>query len=311
MISTLMIVAPVFALLIIGFLLAQFGLLDVKVEEGLSRYVFALAIPALLCRTTLSAHMPNQQPWTYWLAYFMAVLVVWIIITSLARAAFKKSKEESVIFAFSAAQSNTAMVGIPLITEAVGPSSATPLALLLSVHLPILTVMGTLLLENSGDLGLRKAGRNLLRMLTTHPILIGIYLGLIGNMLDLQNVQFLSGVINYIAASATPCSLIAMGIALRHHSPAGEVVPASIISFLKLIIHPLLVYIFTKHVFSMPVAWSSVSVLFAACPSGVNAYLFASKIGAGKRVASASISISTLAAIVTMSAWIFIIHTWP
>ena len=47
------------------------------------------------------------------------------------------------------------MVGVPLILDAVGPDAATPLALLLAIHLPVMTVIATLLLEYGADCNAR------------------------------------------------------------------------------------------------------------------------------------------------------------
>ena len=53
--------------------------------------------------------------------------------------------------------------------------------------------------------------------------------------------------------------------------------------------------------------WSGVAVLFASCPCGVNAYLFAERYKAGASLASSSIAISTSLSIVSIVFWLWML----
>jgi hypothetical protein len=111
-------------------------------------------------------------------------------------------------------------------------------------------------------------------------------------------------VVDLIAAAAIPCALVGMGIALRRYGlEAGWKLPL-VISGLKLLIHPLVVFLLATQVFSMPPAWAGVAVLFAACPSGINAYLFAERYGEGVAVASSAVALSTVLALGTVLLWL-------
>ncbi|WP_102961416.1 AEC family transporter [Mangrovicella endophytica] len=309
MLYVLSVITPTFGLLLIGYVAARFGLLDGSVGDGLARYVYLLAVPCLLMRTIMHSHVPETQPWGYWLAYFGGALFVWSIVQVIARRIFRRSHREAVIFGFATGHANTALVGIPLILQAVGPEAATPLALLLTVHLPVTTVVATLLFEGTGGDGLRHAGRRIIRMMGTHPILIGIYTGLVLRVAGLDTVGPGDKIIESIAASAAPCALIGMGLELARYGIGKELKPALVISVLKLIVHPAAVYVLARHVFTMPPVWSAVCVLFASCPSGVNAYLMATREKVGVGVASAALTVSTVLSALTISFWLYVIAT--
>jgi predicted permease len=85
MLASLLIVRPVFGLIGIGTLARQIGLVGDKVGEGLSDYVFALAVPCLIFRTLTRADIPVVQPWGYWISYFAGVAVVWWLAMIAAR----------------------------------------------------------------------------------------------------------------------------------------------------------------------------------------------------------------------------------
>ena len=82
-----------------------------------------IAIPALIFKTLTAAQLPAAQPWGYWFSYFGGVLVVWTLATVIARKVFAVSHVEGVVAGFTAGQSNTVLVGIPLILEAFGPKA--------------------------------------------------------------------------------------------------------------------------------------------------------------------------------------------
>ena len=104
---------------------------------------------------------------------------------------------------------------------------------------------------------------------------------------------------HFLANAAVPCSLVAMGIALhRYGMGAGWRLPA-LITALKLI-----VLVLVTQVFTMPRAWSGVAVLFAACPCGINAYLFAERYREGVAIVSGAVALSTALALFTTVLWL-------
>ena len=298
------IVAPVFGLIGLGFGAAQLRLVTERVGDGLAEYVFTLAIPFLLFRTIVDADLPTALPWAYWLSYFAGVAACWGLASLIARRVFGRSPSESVIFGFAAGQANTVMVGVPLILKAVGSAAAAPLVLLLAIHLPVTMTVATFLFEGAGPGGRRAASLRVLRSIGTHPILIGIALGLVSRSLGAAPSGAMRAVVDLMAGSATPCSLIAMGLALHRYGIRQEWRAALVISGLKLILHPFIVYLAARYVFGLPPAWVQVGLLFAACPSGINAYLFAQRVKTGEGVASAAISLSTVLAVVSVTGWL-------
>jgi malonate transporter and related proteins len=264
------------------------GWLKDNVADALSEFVFIVAIPILLFRTLATAPWPESQPWFYWAAYFGALGIVWALATLFSRRAFGLSGQEVPLAAFTAAQSNTVFIGIPLVLKAFGDQGSVPLFLLLAIHLPITMTAATLLVENKG-LGMRQSSEMLMK-LAAHPILIGIFAGLAFRLTGFAMPA--------PAASATTLRRYGLG------KPIGLVV---LISGLKLMVHPALVYVLAFHVLPVPPIWAAVAVLFAACPCGVNAYLLAQRYERGVALSSGAIALSTLLAVVTASFWVWMV----
>jgi predicted permease len=177
MFDSALVVLPVFGLVGLGFVLRRIGLVGERAGDGLSDFVFNVAIPALIFRTLSQASLPAEPPWGYWLAYFGGVAVVWAIAMLMARRVFVRSRVEAVVAGFTAGQANTVLVGIPLILKVYGDAGAAPLFLLVAIHLPITMTVATLLVEGrNSDLGA------ILRRLATNPILIGILAGALARL---------------------------------------------------------------------------------------------------------------------------------
>lgn len=297
--ASVAIVLPVFGLIGIGYLARLFGLMTDRTGEGVSDFVFSLAVPCLIFRTLARAEIPAVQPWGYWIAYFAGVAIVWAAASFAASRLFGLAGTAAVVVGFAAGQANTVMMGIPLILSAYGEEGAVPLFLLIAIHLPVIMVAATVLVE-----GRRASLFGIARRLLLHPVILSMTLGLLGRFIVDRIPAPLSQIIDTMGSAAVPCSLVAMGIALeRYGMEAGWKLPA-LITVLKLVAQPLIVLVLARHVFTMPPAWSGVAVLFAACPTGVNAYLFAERYREGVAITSSAIALSTALALGTTVLWL-------
>lgn len=299
MLAALLVVLPVFGLIALGYVARWTKLLRETTGEGLSDFVFVLAVPCLLFKTLARADIPDAQPWGYWIAYFAGLAIVWALAMLIASRFFARKGPELVVSGFAAAHSNTVFVGIPMILKAYGDAGAVPLGLLLAVHLPVTMTIATLLAE-----GRTASVTMLVRRLFTHPIIIGIILGTLARPVIAQIPVPFWTLIDLIANAAVPCALVSLGIAMRRYGLESGLVLPAVLSGLKLGLHPLIVYLLATRVFDMPTHWSGVAVLFAACPCGINAYLFAERYRQGVADASSAITLSTLLSLVTTAAWL-------
>ena len=69
------IVAPIFGVVICGFIAGHVRLLDKAAIRGISIYVFNLAIPLLLFYAMAKMDLPDVLPWSYLLGYYGCCLL--------------------------------------------------------------------------------------------------------------------------------------------------------------------------------------------------------------------------------------------
>lgn len=302
MTELLTIVLPIFGLIGIGYIARLIGLVSERMGDGLSEFVFTLSIPCLIFGTLVRAEIPPVQPWGYWISYFTGVGIVWLLATALGRRFFGLNGVSAVVAGFSAGQANTVFVGVPMILKAYGDEGAVPLFLLIAVHLPVTMTLATLLAE-----GRQASPLLILRRLATHPIVVAIIAGSACRPLAPYVPGSVWQIVDLLGGAAVPCALISMGVALRRYGlKMGWKLP-SLISALKLVAHPLIVLILATQVFDVPPVWAGVAVLFASCPSGINAYLFAERYGEGVALASSSVALSTALALGTTLVWLYVL----
>ena len=98
-----------------------------------------------------------------------------------------------------------------------------------------------------------------------------------------------------------------MGIALKRYGFGRHLQLSGVMTALKLLVHPLLVYLLAMHVFTMPPVWAGVAVLFASAPCGLNAYLFAERYRSGVAITASAISLSTALSIFTTTFWLAVL----
>ena len=299
------VVLPVFGVVGLGFFSAKIRLISDKASDGLAEYVFGLAVPLLIFKTLSESRLPEAQPWGYWIAYFTGAFAVFGIAMVAARLLFHRSHTEAVIHGFSAGQANTVFLGVPLILNAYGEEGAVPLFLLIAIHLPVMLVAATVLMEGGSGFS-RATVMRLVRTLAFNPILIGIYAGALGRIFGIAPSGVVKQVLDLVAASASPCALISLGLALNRYGLSGDLGASAFISALKLLVHPALVFLLTL-ILPMPPVWAGVAVLFAAMPCGINAYLLAQRHGSGVQTSASAVSLSTALGLFTITFWLYVL----
>ena len=311
--SLLQIILPICLLVALGFSLRWFGLVKPEADEIFSDLVFKVAIPVLLFRLIATSELDGANPWTIWASYFIPVAIVWIFAAVFLPWAFKREALYGVIGGTASSFANTVFVGIPLILQAYGEAGMVSLTILLSVHLPIMffaaAIHHDIAVAIDGRGGQQKESwpAKISRLVITilrNPIIIGIIAGSAFRFSGIEMPDILLDVTGKISSIAGPLALIVLGMGLNKYGLKGNVGPATVTTFLKLFVHPGLVFLFGAYVFNLPPVFTAGLVLAAAAPAGVNAYLFSQHFGTGHALAANSISISTPLCVITTTFWL-------
>src|SRR5947209_368078 len=188
--ATVLIVAPVFALIAAGYAAVLFRFVSETAHKGISEFAFSIAIPALLFRTVVVSEFSGVSPYRMWGAYYGALALTWIAALALSALLRKRreDREDGVVFAIGSVYGNIVMLGIPLTLSALGNEAAGPMALILSVNTPLLWLCGTLqmeLVDRKQTASALSVIRPVLADLARNPLMLGICFGFIWRLTGL------------------------------------------------------------------------------------------------------------------------------
>ncbi len=297
------IVAPIFGVMALGVLAVKARILDEGAVKGLVSFVFNFAVPILLFRSLAQTELPEDVPWTFLLSFYGGAFAVFGLGVAVGRFGFRRSLAQQAIFGMSAGFSNTVLMGLPILLTAFGPEAALPTFLIIAFHGPTLMPLttGLIQMDRGNGLSLSRQAGSIALELVKNPIIMGLLAGLALNFSGIPLTGPVDTMAEMVGVSAVPCALFALGASLAGYPLGGELGPALSLVPLKVLLHPLLVWLLAVHVFRVEGVWMQVAVTMAAMPSGVNAYLFGARYQAAAEVAARTILLGTILSVGTIS----------
>lgn len=295
MMSVLAIVVPVFVLIAIGWGAVHFRRISEGGQKGIAEFAFSFAVPALLFHTIATSKALTVSPTSLWLVYFGALFTTLVIAVVATRVLLRRPAIDAASIALTSTYGNVVMLGIPLCLATLGAEAAAPMAVILSVHTPILWGVGTVLhqwLAHDGTEPLPSVIAKLARDLARNPLIVAIVLGGLWRLTGVALPDVLAKSLALIGQAGVPCSLVALGMSLTNFAIKGQGPTLATVIVLKLLVMPVLVAL-AASVAGLPPVATGVAILFAACPSGSNAYLFAAKVERAVNSASGAVALGT------------------
>jgi predicted permease len=298
------VVFPVFALILIGYVCGRTGKLGDSAAIELNRFVVWLALPAQLFNFASSSSWQTLWQPGFIAAFFLSCLAVFILV--LATSWIRNRDLVAASFSgLSASYSNTGYMGIPLCVLALGQDGLAP-AIISTFIVFVMFAIATVLVE----IGIQSHKKtheitlSVFRSLCTNPLLIAPVAGLVWSSTDLVLYDPLAQVISFLAAAATPCALVSIGLFLMQKESAAPQ-QAWGISFAKLIIQPLVAWLIAGPLLDLPTLWVSSVVILAALPTGTGPFMLAQYYNADGRMISRVVLLSTLGSLLTLSLFLW------
>ena len=297
-------VVPVFALIVLGFGAGRFGFFVEGSARGLSTFVFTFAIPAMLFKAMVSLGIPASPPWSLWGAFFGSVAITWGLAIAASRVVSGLAGAGGSVAALGASFGNTVMLGLPLGVAHFGTAAVLPMALIISIHLPLQWFAASLLAQWGSQEEARGGWsplKTMLKDLFTNPIVLALLAGSAWNLTGYGLHGMADTVIEMLAQAAVPAALFALGLSLSRFGMKSFGVAAIVLMLLKLVAMPAVAAVLAFAVFDLSPVQAGIVILFAALPTGANAYIFAERQGVAEAAVSASVAAGTAVSIVTLS----------
>ncbi|MEO0424136.1 MAG: AEC family transporter [Pseudomonadota bacterium] len=293
----LTVILPVFALIFAGYAAARTKLIGPDGAKGLNDFVLYFCVPPLLFRTMQTVSLDAGSTLRVWGVYYSAVAVIWVIVALAARRVPGLGAAGGAGTAFAATFGNLGMIGLSIAYLAFGDEGLVIAALIIAIHSANHWFFCTLWAE----FALRRQGvspgavaASVVMTLLKNPIVLALMFGAAWNAGGLTMPAVGERLIALAGDAAIPTGLFALGLAVAAYPMRGNLTAISTLIGLKMLVFPLTAWALAVFVFALPPRETGLVALFAALPTGMNAYFFSLKFDAGVPAVTGAIAVGIL-----------------
>ncbi len=297
MLASLVAIAPVFAMIVLGYALRRGGIPSIEFWNLNDRLVYWVLMPALFFRqistTDLGAEPVGPFATALCAGFFAATAFGFLS----ARAAGVTPEVASSVVQ-GAARFNT-FVALA-IAEALHGDAGLQMAVLAAallvpvVNVTIVLAMTAMLRRGQGNL---VAGT--LKGLARNPLILSIAAGLTANALGLGGLPVIDETAALLGAAALPIMLLCVGANLRVRGMRAAALPLVLAGAGKLVVFPAVLALSLVLLPPGQLA-AEVALIFGALPTGVAAYTLARAMGGDAPLVAAMITVQTALAFLTI-----------
>lgn len=300
---------PIFLVILLGYILRRCNFLTDEFVRVANKYVFVVALPAMLFKDIAESDVREEMDFKFFLFCLIVTIAMFLGVWAVARI-FVKDKTMIGAFAQAGARGSAAILGVAFVENICGEIGMTPLMIVAAV--PFFNIMSVIILvfnannEKGRDMGKIK---NACINIAKNPIIISILLGLIASVAGLKFAPIPERTLGYVARTATPIALIAVGAGFDTRKAIERLKPAIGASFIKLILLPLIFLPIAYKIGFGPSEMVAILIMLAS-PTTVSCYIMAKNMDNDDILTSNVIVLTTLLSSVTLTLWIFILRSF-
>ncbi len=305
MLDVINVTAPVFALVLCGYVAAARSMLPAGAIDGINAFVYWFALPSMLFR--VAGLRPIAELFEPRLAAGIAIaglsafaLAYWVARRGIVLKP-GRTVSESASFALGASHGNVGYLGLALLGQ-IGEHLLPTVTVAIITDNIVLIALTILILEMRRDrrvsvlASLGTAARSVL----VSPLLGSILVGLAFSVSGLALPQALDTFTRMLAGAAGPCALFAIGAALGN-KPLNFSREIGLLIGIKLMATPTVAAVMMVVVLPVEPAVAAAGVVCAALPAASNTFIIAQRYGLPTESISAAILAGTMIAVVTVS----------
>lgn len=309
MLAILAVIAPIFALICLGYGAVRFKLYPQDGVKALIAFVNNFATPCLLFYSITTSDFRAAFNIGIIGPYYIGAIACFVIGIVIARRFFNNRPGESVSVGFSGTFTNTVLVGLPIMARAYGEEAMPVTLSIIGLHGAILLTVGMITMELVKRDG-QPLGKTIgvaVQRVVSNPLIWGIAAGLIGSTVNLQLIEPAEAFFQMMSQAVVPAALFGIGGALNEFKLSENWRQALVASLIKLIVHPAITYVLMVWVLHVPMEIARYGILLSAMPAGINIYVFATYYDRAVSIAANTILISTVLSAATITAWLYIL----
>lgn len=300
---------PFFGLIFLGYGAGKLMDLSKDGLAWLNFFVIYLALPALFFQ--LLAETPIEQLGSW--GFIISTTVVTAVMFALAfLVGYLKTRGDvrvSAIQGLVGSYSNIGYLGPGLTLAALGPAATVPTALIFCFDSAFLFVIVPILMSIGGreQEGALRTAFTILKRILTHPFIVATIAGIAAAAIDFQPPEAVDRLLSMLRAAAAPCALFAIGVTVSSRSIRRVPAELPVLLAIKLVLHPVLIFLTLSWVGGIDPLWIATAVLMAGLPPATNCFVLASQYQVYVERASSAVLIGTIASVVTVTALLYLV----
>ena len=303
------IVAPIFFIVFLGYLLMRLRVIDQNFVTTASKLVFTITLPALVFMSI--SRMDFQAVFNpVLLGYFViGTLITFTLLWQISKR-FIRRPEDLGVFIQGAFRGNYGIVGLAVSFNMFGDSGLAQASLLLACVIPLYNVLSVLALT----LPMQQQGNGInisqpLIEIARNPLIIAVVLALPFSYFGWGLPLVGNKIGNYFANLTLPLALLAIGGSLNLKSLRDTSGESSWATLIKLIIMPL---ILTAGAWLYGFRGQDIGILFVlfGCPTAAASFIMAKGMGGNAQLAANIVLTTTLGSLLTLSGGIYLLRIW-
>lgn len=302
------IVLPLFSIMMAGYLAGRFRIMNEAASGILSRFVFVVAMPALIFVSLSKVPVGEFFDWSFFGTLGGGMLAIFCLSLLVARFVFPDSLTALGLHGLTAMYSSTGYIGLPLILFVFGNSALAPGVVGAVMTGAVFMPLGIILAEI--DKGGGRAGISLAPLLGVirNPLLLATAAGLLVSASGITLPKPIITFCELLGGAFIPCALFSAGLVMVGCSLKGEATEVGWLVCAKLLLHPLITWWLAVSVFELEGMLAAIAILQAALPAGVPVLVLAHQYGTFIDRSNAAIVLSTGFSVVTLSALLYVLE---
>lgn len=303
---------PFFGLILLGFIAAKIRNIPIEGLTWMNFFIVYVALPALFFNLLSETPVEKLTSWSFIFASLLGTYCAFAIAFCVGVFATDGDIPQSTIQGLAGAYGNIGYMGPGIAIAALGPEAVVPVALIFCFDNTLHFAMAPLMMAVGGEGPKQSAAQMTLEVakrIFTHPFIIATIVGVLAAVVQFKPPAVVGQLLGYLANAAAPCALFAMGITVAL-APQGSIPRVlGMLVPIKLLIHPVLVYVLVSWVGDFEPVWTYTAVLLASLPTATNVFVIAQQYNVWAARASSMVLVSTIVSVFTVTGLLYLIAT--
>jgi malonate transporter len=302
-------VLPFFGLILLGYIAARITRQPQEAMGWLNTFIIYVSLPALFFKLLSRTPIEQLARWDYVLTSMVVTYTVFALVFAASILVRRALIGEATIQGLAGAYGNIGYMGPGIAILAFGEPAAVPVALIFCfeniMHFTIAPMMMALSGGDHRSPGALALG--VVRKIAFHPFILATIVGVAAAWIEVRTTGPGRAPDRLSGAGGSPCALFAMGVTLALRPLKRVPVELGFIVPMKLIAHPVMMYLGLSLIGDFEPVWVYTAVLLASLPTATNVFVIAQQYSTWVERASATVLVTTVCSVGSVSVLLWLI----